>query len=362
MASDQQQRICLVLLIGLPGVGKTTFCNDLKAFLSESNATSSLNFGLLHVCFDELLPLSKQREMALAAQNENSQPSLDSEPEKNFKSCRKGVHSMINEIICSLKNKRTLCQTDEVTKRMCLQYDLVCEKDAVLIVIDDNNYYQSMRYEYFQLARQNEIGFCEIYLKPDSLRTVIFNNSKRPDDEKIPESVINAMNDKLEPPNPFKNPWEQFSFSISIQSIEKDKNIYNLEMCIDALKAAIENPVKSLPEIPKDKTDEAKAASRKICSTNVYHISDKILRTMLNHKIKQAMKEEDCNIAVLGQKMNSSRSEVLKDLKTSMNEYISEELIERLTNQQEMDEDNTRAQKDLEKVISELFELKISQS
>ena len=55
---------------------------------------------------------------------------------------------------------------------------------------------------------------------------------------------------------------------------------------------------------------------------------------MLNQKIKQAMKEEDSNIAVLGQKMNSSRIEVLKDLKTSMNEYISEELLERLTNQQ----------------------------
>ena len=74
------------------------------------------------------------------------------------------------------------------------------------------------------------------------------------------------------------------------------------------------------------------------------------------------MKEEDCNIAVLGQKMNFSRIEVLKDLKTSMNEYISKELLERLTNQQEMDDDNTSAHKDLEKVISELFELKISQS
>ena len=74
------------------------------------------------------------------------------------------------------------------------------------------------------------------------------------------------------------------------------------------------------------------------------------------------MEDEDCNIAVLGQKMNSSRSEVLKDLKTSMNEYISEELLERLTNQQEIDEDNTNAHKDLEKIISELFELKISQS
>ena len=83
---------------------------------------------------------------------------------------------------------------------------------------------------------------------------------------------------------------------------------------------------------------------------------------MLNQKIKKAMEDEDCNIAVLGQKMNSSRSEVLKDLKTSMNEYISEELLERLTNQQEMDEDNTNAHKDLEKIISELFELKISQS
>ena len=86
-----------------------------------------------------------------------------------------------------------------------------------------------MRYEYYKLARLNGIGFNEIYFKPDSLETAICNNGKRTGNEKIPENVIHNMNTKLQAPNPFQNAWEQFSFTIKVQSNEQDINIYNCE-------------------------------------------------------------------------------------------------------------------------------------
>ena len=77
--------------------------------------------------------------------------------------------------------------------------------------------------------------------------------------------------------------------------------------------------------------------------------------------MKQAMKDEDPNIAQLGQRLNSSRTEVLKDLKQSMKELIPEDLVNRLSNQDRMNErGRSDAQEDLEKVISDLFELKLT--
>ena len=78
--------------------------------------------------------------------------------------------------------------------------------------------------------------------------------------------------------------------------------------------------------------------------------------------MKQAMKDEDPNIAQLGQRLNSSRTEVLKDLKQSMKEHIPEDLLNRLTNQETINEGgNSDAQEDLEKVIYDLFELKLTE-
>ena len=77
--------------------------------------------------------------------------------------------------------------------------------------------------------------------------------------------------------------------------------------------------------------------------------------------MKQAMKDEDPNIAQLGQRLNSSRTEVLKDLKQSMKELIPEDLLNRLSNQDRMNErGRSDAQEDLEKVVSDLFELKLT--
>ena len=72
------------------------------------------------------------------------------------------------------------------------------------------------------------------------------------------------------------------------------------------------------------------------------------------------MREEDSNVGLLGQKLNTTRTELLKELKTSMNDYISEDLLTRLTKQEIVDEDHKNAQKELEKVVSQLFELKLS--
>ena len=39
----------------------------------------------------------------------------------------------------------------------------------------------------------------------------------RPESAQVPESVISKMQESLEPPDPFNNTWERFSFTINVQ-------------------------------------------------------------------------------------------------------------------------------------------------
>ena len=38
------------------------------------------------------------------------------------------------------------------------------ESERILFIVDDNNYYRSMRQEYHRLARDAEAGFCQIHV------------------------------------------------------------------------------------------------------------------------------------------------------------------------------------------------------
>ena len=38
------------------------------------------------------------------------------------------------------------------------------EAERVLFIVDDNNYYRSMRQEYHRLARDAEAGFCQLHV------------------------------------------------------------------------------------------------------------------------------------------------------------------------------------------------------
>ena len=289
----------------------------------------------------------------------------------------------------------------------------VKDKENILLVIDDNNYYQSMRYEYYQLARKHTVGFCQIYLKPNCIDNLLSNNRKRPEKERIPDEVIKKMDSKIEPPNPFANLWEQFSFSISVGDDignKSDHNLFNMETCLDVVNAALDNPVQPLPPTPPDKTEEAKSKARNICSTNVYHRADKILRyvlrlrtskkgndhrykigdifihfiqtpcteilpqfqilktilfhlfirKMLNTQMREAMKNDESDMTQLGQRLNTARTKLLQDLKTSINECIPSEVISAVTEEQDIGQENMRkANEDLERIIGELFELKL---
>ena len=101
------KRICLVVLIGLPGSGKTTFCRQFQTFIKGQPNLSS--FGVVNVCYDQLIPISKQKDIALLATVDSDTKSLESncEVDQNWKSCRKNIVNSVDQLIDKLKSNAT---------------------------------------------------------------------------------------------------------------------------------------------------------------------------------------------------------------------------------------------------------------
>ena len=85
-------------------------------------------------------------------------------------------------------------------------------------------------FQFFQIARRFEIGFCQ-FLLDVHLDDAIKRNQSRRGEDQVPDDVIKKMAGKFEPPNPMANPWERFSFSLNFDQVQKDDVImiyYNI--------------------------------------------------------------------------------------------------------------------------------------
>ncbi len=308
------KRKAILVLMGLPASGKTTLSTVLAKSLTE--------FHVHVVTYDQEVSLEKQKELVDKA--------TSNEDEQVWKRERKAILAKVDQYLISDSDNKE-------------------DKDLV-VVIDDNNYYSSMRYEYHQLARKHEIGFCQLFLDLDLDRAKDVN-SKRGEKEQVPEEVLDRMAAKMEAPNPLSNSWEQFSFVLK----QNDDNIVKpedtaIDMCRTVIALAMDNPVKAIP----DNTEE-RDLSRSKCTASVVHQADKILRKTLNAKIRAA-KQGDISKEAMEKKakeLNAMRTEVMEDLKTGFT-TLPKDVVQAV----ESKKDGATAS--LEPVIQELFELKLS--
>ncbi|XP_045147421.1 L-seryl-tRNA(Sec) kinase isoform X2 [Echinops telfairi] len=112
---------------------------------------------------------------------------------------------------------------------------------SLVLVLDDNFYYQSMRYEVYQLARKYSLGFCQLFIDCP-LETCLQRNGQRP--RALPPRIIHLMLRKIEKPNPEKNAWERNSLIIQSPACSSEAS---LEVA-DFFLAALENPVRNVED------------------------------------------------------------------------------------------------------------------
>ncbi|KAK8738317.1 hypothetical protein OTU49_004162 [Cherax quadricarinatus] len=286
-----ETNVVLVVLVGLPGVGKSTLCKKLSFHLMhkwEGHTVQSI-----HVCYDNLIPLSLQEKFFKLKQcGEENQTDDD-----NWKSARRNVYSSVDQLIQCLKME---CQNDMVLNFFNISNKVVDKEALYVVLLDDNFYYRSMRYEYFQLARKHTIGFCQLYIECTT-DTAIQQNMHR--QERVPSMVIEAMAAKLQPPLPSENSWESNTYILQANNLDKSQGVWDL------IYQCFTSPVPQL-----DDHELEKAEARLKCSHSVAHQADIYLRSLVSQAIRAAHSKGNMGsneLSSLSCDVNVSRQSVL---------------------------------------------------
>ncbi|XP_014282360.1 L-seryl-tRNA(Sec) kinase [Halyomorpha halys] len=237
--------VSILCLIGLPASGKTYL-----ASLIEKN---KLGFTeILHFCYDNLIEWNTDQTI--------------------WKEERKIILLNVEDTIISFLNKKQ-------------------PMHKLLIILDDNMFYRSMRYVFYQLSQKYRAKFCQVYVKT-SLETCLMRNYNR--DQPLPTNQILNVNEKMEVPVDYNN-WEKNTLTVSGEE--------KVELCLDAIKILLDSVF--LPA-----QHEIDKKSSKI-NNNPKHIADIALRRIISLIAHETKTKDKCKITDKMLKLNKKRNEIM---------------------------------------------------
>ncbi|OXB82573.1 UNVERIFIED_CONTAM: hypothetical protein H355_005828 [Colinus virginianus] len=129
------------------------------------------------------------------------------------------------------------------------------------LVLDDNFYYRSMRYEVFQLARKYSLGFCQLFLECP-LELCLHRNRLR--DRPVPEETVRRMAQRMEAPEPEKNPWERHSLILSCSACapEEHCDVGLPEASLNVLPSEMRGLAEELNKLKAEVLEDVRQGSR----------------------------------------------------------------------------------------------------
>ncbi|KAI1886961.1 hypothetical protein AGOR_G00201150 [Albula goreensis] len=306
----ERARICLCVLCGLPGAGKSTLAHILPDHIHKRG------WRILVLSYDEIIP-----EEAYDLRKGDNDAYMDT---SSWKVYRQEVLQCLDRFLQSEHTPECLTAsggdsntwaylTRAVHEQKVLKVSdgslpLVSRLDnePLVILLDDNFYYPSMRYEVYQLARKCSLGFCQLYLQCP-LNSCLTRNQAR--SCPVPDKIIVEMEKRIEPPNPLKNPWEQNSLTMTNANGFSQQDI---EMLMQLIAAAFDNPL-----IPIQDNTEQKEADRLCCASSIVHQADQACRRLVSQAMREA-KEHKWAPGVmksLAAELNQLKTRFLEDLR-----------------------------------------------
>jgi O-phosphoseryl-tRNA(Sec) kinase len=327
--------VSLVVLMGLPASGKTHLAHKIELELCKDNETiidGSLVMTIL-ISYDDFVPHEAQTRL----------PSCSAAESSAAKVLRKCYVECVDFIVLELMtgrgfrvnldkrledwgdNKLQLSPgVEELVSRKVfvskVREILGSVKDATardfIVIVDDNNYYVSMRNELYQIAKTRRTGFCILFCKT-SVKTCRRRNSERDEKFRVPDKTIVEMSLKLEEPSAMTNPCDTYCVQITEQEeltteVEQD----NIPLVIQVIRSSLRNPVEWKP--PPDRTEEIER-ERRICSENEVHQADLILRKWVNKELgllSLAMSKSGGNLAKLNSDYRRRKALTLEKLRS----------------------------------------------
>ncbi|XP_021955899.1 L-seryl-tRNA(Sec) kinase [Folsomia candida] len=323
--SKNRHSICLVALMGLPASGKSTLAQKIvQETNSPQNKTGMFAISLKYDDFvphkvqERLVDLSRQQQDKNKISQEGHEEMI-SEEETGTKIFRRKFIQCVNHVIVSILNPQNPDVTNflenleileeilpnshlvEITRHILAKIHTElnptsADHSSILLLVDDNHYYSSMRADLFALSKRHTLGFCTFHLTTP-VAICLARNSSRRDEERVPDSTIFEMEHKLEPPR--SN--EPFSLEINTDDVSG---------ILDLVRDAIRHPVLN--------EENGKEVERRICHRNEVHQADKILRKWVASEVQRLRGEEQehgANINI-GNQLNSKRIRLLDRLRS----------------------------------------------
>ncbi|XP_058649036.1 uncharacterized protein LOC131550703 isoform X3 [Onychostoma macrolepis] len=183
----------------------------------------------------------------------------------------------------------------------------------LVVLLDDNFYYQSMRHQIQQLARKYGVGFCQVFLQCP-LHVCLQRNRRR--SQPVPDDVLLQMCERLEPPNEIRNPWEQQSLTLDSTDSIADGHVQKL---MDLLASALENPLN-----PVQDESQQKEADRRICASSVLHQADQTCRRLVSQAVASARGQASPDA-------QKALAKALIELKTAFLQELKKDVLHRVS-------------------------------
>ncbi|XP_040558861.1 L-seryl-tRNA(Sec) kinase isoform X3 [Gallus gallus] len=307
-------RVVLCVLCGLPAAGKSTLARALRRQLPLRQG-----WDCALLVYDDLIP----EEAWGRGEPPDGEPPLDSAWKRRRRELLRHLERLLRALRSHPAPPGPAAAPPSWGRFLscCAEQGLLPGRGGgpgtrpLCLVLDDNFYYRSMRHEVFQLARKYSLGFCQLFLECP-LELCLQRNRLR--GSPVPEGTICRMAQRVEVPEPEKNPWEQNSLVLSSSACAPEEQCdsglmeaFHVQI-INLLGAALENPVKQ-----NEENTEQKEADRAICAASTVHQADQTCRRIISQTMKEAKDKNvlPSEMKSLAEELNKLKAEFLEDLR-----------------------------------------------
>eukprot|EP00439_Symbiodinium_sp_Y106_P051350 s100_g6.t2 len=249
-------RACLILVCGLPGSGKTSFSRDLVV-------QGGLGAKWVHFCYDEV-------EQQMRSEQSKFDPEAWQQARAKVAS---DVRSMLE--VCSASEER------------------------VVIVLDDNMYYRSMRKRWYHLCREASCAYHQLFLQAP-VDLCLERNKLRKPAAQVPDFSIQHMAEVFEWPPEAGGTWEAQGISTFIDA----SSFSSEEQVASCLKTWQSRPDfwRPVPELP-EAVEETQSDS---------HHCDVALRKIVSRALADVPKEHSQLKSTLAKQWGAKKAEMSK--------------------------------------------------